>query len=142
MDPWRPRRGHAARGVVSRSRVLLAALALAAGCSQEARVPVLPCPDLRAGCTLGGGARVQTDVAPAPLAPFVVTVQAPHAREVAIGFEMEGMEMGPNRYRLVREPEGLWRARVLLPVCVSGRRDWLMVVEIDGVRERLPFTTP
>lgn len=127
--------------MVSRAGVLLAAALIAAGCDREARVPIVPCKALSAGCALSGGVRVQTDAAPAPLVPFVVSVEAPAARAVSIGFEMEGMEMGPNRYRLVRDADGIWRARVLLPVCVSGRRDWLMVVEIDGARAALPFTT-
>ncbi|HYG14046.1 MAG TPA: hypothetical protein VD885_07875, partial [Methylophilaceae bacterium] len=58
-------------------------------------------------------------------------------------FAMQGMEMGLNRYRLLRQPDGKWAAEVTLPVCVQGRSDWLMeleVIEPDGAhRYQLAF---
>jgi hypothetical protein len=123
----------------------LAALMLAwlAACGRV-DVAVVPCASLTAGCVVVLNQRqvqVRTDVAPAPLQPFQVTLRAEQAREVFIAFNMQGMEMGPNRYRLAQQADGSWLARVTLPVCVSGRRDWQMILEIDGRRVALPFQT-
>lgn len=118
----------------------LSLLALA-GCG-EPKLAVVPCASLVAGCAvLADQVTVRTDVAPAPLQPFQITVSAPQANELAIEFSMQGMDMGPNRYRLVRQADGSWTGRVTLPICVSGRRDWLMIVDIDGQRVALPFQT-
>ena len=117
---------------------------LLAGCGKE-NIATAPCAALVQGCTVAVGAgqiRVQTDTVPLPLKPFILTVAAPDAHAVSAVFQMQGMEMGFNRYRLLREPNGVWRASITLPVCVSGRRDWLMILEVDGVRRALPFQTP
>lgn len=120
---------------------ILLAVVLLAGCG-EPKLAVTACDSLVAGCVaMGGTVSVRTDVAPAPLQPFQVMVIAPQARDVAIEFQMQGMDMGPNRYRLVRQADGSWAGRVTLPVCVSGRRDWQMVVDVDGQRVALPFKT-
>lgn len=81
------------------------------------------------------------DRTPSALQPFVLTVRAPKGTQVYAEFVMQGMEMGLNRYRLEHQPNGAWQGRVTLPVCVSGRRDWLLVLEVDGERHALAFTT-
>ena len=48
--------------------------------------------------------------------------------------------MGENRYRLVFE-NGVWKAKVLLPVCVQGRRDWLLLLDVDGQQYVVPFVS-
>lgn len=114
---------------------------LLAGCSEPA-LEVVSCASLVSGCAaMAGQVTVRTDAAPAPLQPFQVTVSAPQARELAIEFRMQGMDMGQNRYRLLRQADGAWTGRVTLPVCVSGRRDWQMIVDVDGQRVALPFQT-
>jgi hypothetical protein len=62
-----------------------------------------------------------------------------------VDFEMVGMDMGLNRYRL-ESPEGRrFQARVMLPVCVSGRRDWVARVYVVGEQgdylAEFPFET-
>ena len=49
--------------------------------------------------------------------------------------------MGFNLYTLHADQEGVFRGRVTLPVCVSGRRDWVMTLDIDGRRVAIPFVT-
>jgi hypothetical protein len=53
------------------------------------------------------------------------------------------MDMGLNRYQLITDGAGRWLAKVTLPVCSSGRGDWLAVVEVvtEGRRfaAQLPF---
>ncbi|HEY0634524.1 MAG TPA: hypothetical protein VGE00_03995 [Gammaproteobacteria bacterium] len=54
--------------------------------------------------------------------------QQARIQEVVVEFFMEGMEMGVNRYRLLRDGAG-WQGEITLPVCVAGRSDWRAVVE-------------
>jgi hypothetical protein len=62
---------------------------------------------------------------------------------VEIQFQMRAMDMGINRYRLLADADGVWRGRAMLPVCTTGRSDWLARVEImqNGRRwtAELPF---
>ncbi len=67
------------------------------------------------------------------MAPFPVQVQVfgPQASSVTINFEMRGMDMGMNRTELEEAEPGIWRGRATLPVCVSGRADWLARIEVE-----------
>lgn len=123
-----------------RSLLLIAVIVLA-GCVQQ-EAPVVACAALIQGCTLDQGKLfAKTNSVPTPLKPFDLTVIAPSAQEVHVELHMQGMEMGLNRYRLIRQANGEWRATITLPVCVTGRRDWLMVIEVDGARRALAFQT-
>ncbi len=66
------------------------------------------------------------------------------ATAVTIAFTMPGMDMGVNRYRLQRQADGRWIGNVLLPVCATGRKDWLADVEVmagtRGYHARFRFT--
>ncbi|HEY0722335.1 MAG TPA: hypothetical protein VGE50_13915 [Gammaproteobacteria bacterium] len=74
------------------------------------------------------------------LQPFHLQLQItgnlqPRIQEVMVEFFMEGMDMGVNRYRLLRDGVS-WQGEITLPVCVAGRSDWRAVVEMhtpDGV---------
>lgn len=63
---------------------------------------------------------------------------------ITLEFQMRAMDMGLNRYRLERAADGAWRGRAILPMCVSGRSDWLAKLEIGQSGRRwtaeLPFT--
>ncbi len=104
----------------------------------------LACADLATGCAtrlrdkevrVGLGGEVK------PLKPFQVWVNAAGAGKVRARFTMVGMDMGFNLYTLLADRDGVFRARVTLPVCVSGKRDWIMTVEIDGAAVNVPFST-
>lgn len=102
------------------------------------------CPNPQAGCSarLNGrevGLGVQGELK--VLSPFEVWVRAPGAESVQASFTMQGMDMGFNLYTLRPGADGLFRARITLPVCVSGRRDWVMTLTVDGHRMTLPFVT-
>ncbi len=104
----------------------------------------LECPDLAAGCTARiAGRDLTLGIAGElkALKPFEVWVRAPKARRVEASFAMVGMDMGFNIYTLRADKEGVFRGRVTLPVCVSGRRDWVMTLDIDGDRVSVPFVT-
>ncbi len=77
-----------------------------------------------------------------PLSRFEVelTAEGPSAAPiegVEVRFEMADMDMGLNRYRLDARGEGRWTGVAMLPVCSSGRSDWLARVRIrQGRRTR------
>jgi hypothetical protein len=109
--------------------------------SRDQVIPV-PCQDIVAGCGLApAGLRVRFDRQPDALQRFKVYVELPEAPEVHASFNMRGMEMGFNRYRLLAEGAGRWQAEVMLPACIQGRKDWLMMVEAGGVRYEIPFNS-
>lgn len=110
---------------------------------RPAEAQAVACADPLAGCSFnhkGISVGVRFSVQPAPLAPFELTVRAPGATRVSAEFQMNGMEMGFNRYDL-RPGVGGFASKVTLPVCVSGRRDWTLFLDIDGAHYALPFST-
>ena len=106
---------------------------------REELLPV-PCADIVTGCALPlAEASIRFDRQPDALKPFHIAVLWPGAREVRASFQMHGMEMGFNRYKLVEAEPGKWRGEVMLPACIQGRKDWLVVVNADGKQYALPF---
>lgn len=102
------------------------------------------CPDLQAGCAVQIDNRIVTlrvEGKLQVLKPFELKVVAPGARKVQVQFTMAGMDMGFNLYTLRPDGQGAFQARIVLPVCVSGRRDWVMSLEINGRRLDIPFVT-
>lgn len=111
---------------------------------QQAAARKLDCRDLTAGCTAridGRDVTIGVQGELKVLKPFQVWVKAAGARDVQASFTMEGMDMGFNLYTLRADKEGVFRSRVTLPVCVSGRRDWVMTLDIDGRRISVAFVT-
>ncbi len=104
----------------------------------------IACANPAAGCEARlarGPVRVGMEGEIKVLSPFSVWAHAPGAREVRASFSMEGMDMGFNLYTLRPDADGVFRARVTLPVCVTGRRDWEMTLSIDGETLIVPFVT-
>jgi len=102
-------------------------------------------PAQRACGARGEDLRLQLRLGPpvTMLRTFPVTVQVhPHSafavHRVEVNFAMVGMDMGVNRYRLASARDGRWEGSALLPVCASGRSDWMVTVALagpDGRRE-------
>jgi hypothetical protein len=44
---------------------------------------------------------------------------------------MVGMDMGVNRFHLRRKADQRWQGKVILPLCTTGRSDWIATVEIE-----------
>ena len=102
------------------------------------------CLDPVVGCTFDHRetlARVRFSVRPTALETFDLSVRAVGADQVTAEFQMVGMDMGFNRYDLQSAGDGFFVSRVTLPVCISGRHDWILYLELDGSRYALPFTT-
>lgn len=104
--------------------------------------------DREPGCSVNAdGFSVSVLIGPGPraLRPFPVHIRLPDripVTEIWVEFVMVGMQMGSNRYRLVRESNGHWRAQVTLPVCMSGRSDWLAEFELLADGRRLHIDVP
>jgi hypothetical protein len=127
--------------------LIVALIAIAAAgywLKRPAVAQAVACRDPLAGCVFhhhGTAVTVMFSVTPSPLDAFELRIHAPGARQLRAEFQMNGMEMGFNRYDLRRAEDGMWTATVTLPVCVSGRHDWTAYLEIDGARYALPFRT-
>jgi hypothetical protein len=77
---------------------------------------------------------------------FEVIPQGESARsvgEVRVDFEMVGMDMGINAYRLERLADGRYRQDIILPVCTTTRTDWVANLTLRSTEGaylvRLPF---
>lgn len=97
-------------------------LGSAAECNPLGQVCRVARGDSSVGLQLPSGVR--------PLSRFPVTVylEGVSAREVTIEFTMQGMDMGVNRFGL-RKTQDAWTGEAILPVCTTGRLDWVATVE-------------
>ena len=105
---------------------------------------MIACSDPVLGCVFkhrGQMMQLRFSHSPTPLQPFTITLHAPGARQIQAEFQMQGMEMGFNRYEFTADKTGAFTARVTLPVCVSGRSDWKLYLQIDAQRYAIPFST-
>lgn len=99
------------------------------------------CEDVVAGCRIAGTAvHVAFDRVPQAMQPFQLRVDWPQARSVHASFSMQGMQMGMNRYRLLADGPGHWRAEIMLPACVQGRSDWVVELESGAETFALAFS--
>ena len=127
--------------------LVIALVAIAAAgwwLKRPAEAVAVNCADPLAGCTFshrGAPASVRFSVRPAPLEAFELSVRAAGASRVSAEFQMAGMDMGFNRYDLRPTADGVFASTVTLPICVSGQRDWVLYLDIDGSRYALPFST-
>ncbi len=62
--------------------------------------------------------------------------------QVTLDLDMTDMDMGRNRFRLSPAGEGLWRGELLLPICVTGRVDWQVRVQLDRDERRYEAVFP
>jgi hypothetical protein len=74
-----------------------------------------------------------------PLTAFPVELEiegldAASIESVKLSFEMQGMDMGLNRFELepVSDPahKAHFRGMAMLPVCVTGRADWRVIASV------------
>ena len=105
---------------------------------------IIACADISQGCVMDDGTKLRFDHMPRVMQPFHLSASSDEAIEIHASFAMQGMEMGLNRYRLLQQGN-VWAVEVILPVCVRGRSDWLMLLEVqtrNGLeRYQLAFRT-
>lgn len=129
-------------------------LSLLVACSRSEQgtsteITASDCDAAEATChVMVAGKRISLTLGPGvtALKPFSIEAQirgTPYLEKVIIDFQMVGMEMGINRYRLKASEKG-WRGEATLPVCTASRTDWLAVLEFQlegkGYRVLFPFT--
>lgn len=90
-------------------------------------------------CLLPHGGELRFNTPPVREQAFTLSLFGVKVAQASVSFTMPGMNMGHNVYRLTREGDE-WRAQVTLPACLSGRRDWVMLLEVGEHRYELPFT--
>lgn len=100
-------------------------------------IETIVCDDIVQGCA-HGDLTVRAMTLPTTMRAFEVRISLPGAESVYASFDMVDMQMGMNRYRFQRQPDGSWRAMVTLPVCISGRSDWVMLIDIKHSSQALP----
>jgi hypothetical protein len=73
------------------------------------------------------------DVKPLATFPMQLMIKAGEVvpQGVVVDFQMQGMDMGINRYRLQPSPTAGWAGTATLPICTASRMDWLAVVEFS-----------
>ncbi|MGW8311007.1 MAG: hypothetical protein ACWGNB_08075 [Thiogranum sp.] len=104
--------------------------------------------ELQQGCRAGEGAfsvELQFAAPPRAMSAFPVHLRVAAAEPVEtvmISFSMQGMDMGLNRYRMLRGASNTWTANVTLPICVSGRSDWIAGVELVTAQRRFQWDLP
>jgi len=123
--------------------ILLASVAVWYGLQFKSGTAVssIACADITRGCG-NQELEVRFDRVPQVMKPFRLDLAAADAVEAYASFGMQGMEMGLNRYRLLKQPDGSWRANVTLPVCVRGRSDWMLELEIEKTGNRQRYQIP
>lgn len=95
-----------------------------------------PACDVKVGCVAAAGDfSLQFSLGPdlRVLAPFPVRVEVQGDQRVdsiTATFAMRGMDMGMNRYQLISDGANRWLGNVTLPVCTSGRSDWIAVLQV------------
>lgn len=107
-----------------------------------APAPKAACAKLNSGCTVtlnGQELKAGINGQVKSMQPFEVWVQSPKAKQVEARFTMVAMEMGISAYTLKAGEDGFFRAKVTLAGCISGDRDWLMNLNVDGAMLSIPF---
>lgn len=66
------------------------------------------------------------------MSPFLASVSTQaDIEDVFLEFRMNNMDMGMQRYRLLKNENGVWQSEITLPVCSLGRSDWTAVLEVQ-----------
>lgn len=106
----------------------------------DAPTVISHCGDLSQPCTLSPQLSVQFAAPPRHGQPFLVRVESTHPLPPVAEFSMADMEMGTARFTFTSASPPHWEAKIMLPVCATGRQDWLMVLVVAGKRLQIPFT--
>lgn len=118
----------------------LALTLLMTACGKETPPMVAECKDPTSGCRLDEHLSVKFSETPAIMRKFGLDVMAPADAAPYASFQMRGMDMGMNRYRLLWDGSK-WHAEIILPACIQGRRDWVLRLESGGRVYEMPFTS-
>ena len=96
----------------------------------------ISCADLSLGCTFKIDQENYTIKSKEPIntsKPVNLILKGP-AQSIRLSWQMLGMEMGNNYYKMLTDDHKSWRAETMLPICSQQRLDWLLTLEIDQSR--------
>ncbi|MDQ7075991.1 MAG: hypothetical protein Q9O24_12795 [Gammaproteobacteria bacterium] len=72
-----------------------------------------------------------------PLQPFILNLDVSgwpnEVKSAVVDFKMAAMDMGKNRYSLLKNNEGNWQSRVVLPICAVGGEEWLLQLQLTDL---------
>jgi len=129
--------------------ILLAACGSKQGAVEQPLGVIPGCDAAKQACQARGGAgtlSLQLMGPVRPLQPFTYRLawEGAPVHSMSVDFQMVGMDMGENRYQLTADGAGPWHGSAILPVCTSGRSDWVADVRVhtaDGLtyNARIPF---
>jgi hypothetical protein len=110
----------------------------------ELLAEVMDCDLSRQACATHGYQLVfERPVRPLTLLKAHLVTERP-LESAVLYLEMKDMDMGINRFIFRPMDNGGWVADIMIPVCATGRRDWLasLIIHADGQTQRLvfPFT--
>ncbi|MEJ2141722.1 MAG: hypothetical protein P8Y24_05100 [Gammaproteobacteria bacterium] len=107
---------------------------------QQDAFSVYPCKSLVTGCKASVGNRNLEIRFPDNivfLKKFPIEIRFPEKNtnlldHVIVDFQMAGMNMGVNKYRLQQSEKNksLWIGEGVIPVCTTGRTDWQAIVSL------------
>lgn len=132
------------------SKVVVLALILLVGAAiwwhQEKEAPQIPvhlqkvrCIPERSNCnaTIDGGQlqwRIDAPIQYLKAFPnriYLKNIADKDVRQISIDYVMIGMEMAANRSVFKRISSGVWQTESVIPICSSGRKDWVAVVRLQ-----------
>ena len=93
----------------------------------------ISCADLSLGCAFKIDQQsftVKSDQAINTSKPVHLTLIGP-AKSIRLSWQMLGMDMGRNYYKMLSDDQQQWRAETMLPICSQQRLDWLLTLDID-----------
>ncbi|MBS1156883.1 MAG: hypothetical protein H6R07_2807 [Proteobacteria bacterium] len=94
----------------------------------------IDCPELEKGCAFnlnGKPFRIKSDIPLEPGKPFLLDIEGEIVSARAF-WRMVEMDMGPNNYRLEHIAGQRWQAKVTLPPCPHGGKDWQLHLELNA----------
>jgi hypothetical protein len=81
-----------------------------------------------------------------PFHIFISTHKNSTLKAIYVDFKMKNMNMGVNRFELIAKiddnDKNLWQAKVILPICVTGRADWISELEVVTTSARYLLQFP
>ncbi len=121
-----------------------------AGVPFKLMLDINECANQQGECRLhaaqGGAVVLSFDHKVEALRPFTVDLKLSEwpteIEAIELNFKMASMDMGKNRYRLLKQDDGRWQGRVVLPVCGAGGSEWLVEIQLKSSNGSWHGTVP
>ncbi|WP_051534480.1 hypothetical protein [Deefgea rivuli] len=94
------------------------------------------CADLSLGCTFKIDQQEYKIKSPHTIStskPVQIQLTGP-AKNISLSWQMLGMDMASNRYKMLGDDQNIWHAETMLPLCSQQRLDWILTLNIDQTK--------